>query len=92
MTSKITESAIETFAIELLKKQGYRFTTACGPLQPWGTGSIPIIKGFAVDDERLKQIKHFGQDYFDELLERIRVVRDNIISIFLPGCIWSGSL
>ena len=24
-----------------------------------------IIKGFAMDDERLKQIKHFGQDYFD---------------------------
>lgn len=24
-----------------------------------------------MDDERLKQIKHFGQDYFDELLERI---------------------
>jgi hypothetical protein len=30
-----------------------------------------IIKGFAMDDERLKQIKHFGQDYFDEMLERI---------------------
>jgi hypothetical protein len=29
----------------------------------------------AMDDERLKQIKHFGQDYFDELLERIREIR-----------------
>lgn len=34
-----------------------------------------IIKGFAMDDERLKQIKHFGVDYFDELLERIREIR-----------------
>ena len=34
-----------------------------------------IIKGFAMDDERLKQIKHFGQDYFDEMLERIREIR-----------------
>lgn len=34
-----------------------------------------IIKGFAMDDERLKQIKHFGIDYFDELLERIREIR-----------------
>ena len=28
-----------------------------------------------MDDERLKQIKHFGQDYFDEMLERIREIR-----------------
>jgi hypothetical protein len=34
-----------------------------------------IIKGFAMDDERLKQIKHFGKDYFDQLLERIREIR-----------------
>lgn len=34
-----------------------------------------IIKGFALDDERLKQIKHFGIDYFEELLERIREIR-----------------
>ncbi len=34
-----------------------------------------IIKGFAMDDERLKQVKHFGKDYFDEMLERIREIR-----------------
>ena len=34
-----------------------------------------IIKGFAIDDERLKQIKHFGIDYFEEMLERIREIR-----------------
>ncbi|HPQ35501.1 MAG TPA: RhuM family protein, partial [Tenuifilaceae bacterium] len=34
-----------------------------------------IIKGFIIDDERLKQGKNFGQDYFDELLERIREIR-----------------
>ena len=28
-----------------------------------------------MDDERLKQIKHFGKDYFDEMLERIREIR-----------------
>ena len=27
------------------------------------------------DDERLKQGKHFGKDYFDDLLERIREIR-----------------
>jgi hypothetical protein len=35
-----------------------------------------IIKGFVLDDERLKQGgRLFGQDYFDELLERIREIR-----------------
>ncbi len=34
-----------------------------------------IIKGFAMDDERLKQIRHFGIDYFEEMLERIREIR-----------------
>lgn len=34
-----------------------------------------IVKGFAMDDERLKQINHFGKDYFEEMLERIREIR-----------------
>src|ERR1017187_9674389 len=34
-----------------------------------------LIKGFVMDDERLKQGKRFGKDYFDELLERIRSIR-----------------
>lgn len=34
-----------------------------------------IIKGFVLDDERLKQGWHFGRDYFEELLERIREIR-----------------
>jgi hypothetical protein len=34
-----------------------------------------ITKGFVLDDQRLKQGKNFGKDYFDELLERIREIR-----------------
>lgn len=34
-----------------------------------------IIKGFVLDDERLKQGNRFGVDYFEELLERIREIR-----------------
>ncbi len=34
-----------------------------------------IIKGFALDDDRLKNGQYFGQDYFRELLERIRSIR-----------------
>jgi len=43
----------------------------------WATKVLKefITKGFILDDERLKQGKHFGKDYFDELLERIREIR-----------------
>lgn len=34
-----------------------------------------IIKGFVLDDERMKQGTHFGKDYFDDLLQRIREIR-----------------
>jgi len=43
----------------------------------WATITLRefIIKGFVLDDERLKQGKYLGKDYFDELLERIREIR-----------------
>ena len=43
----------------------------------WATNTLKeyIIKGFVLDDARMKQGKNFGQDYFEELLERIREIR-----------------
>jgi hypothetical protein len=43
----------------------------------WATNTLKefIVKGFVMDDERLKQGKNFGKDYFEELLERIREIR-----------------
>ncbi|MGE0239412.1 MAG: virulence RhuM family protein [Parvibaculaceae bacterium] len=43
----------------------------------WATAVLRdfIIKGFVLDDERLKLGKRFAKDYFDELLERIREIR-----------------
>ena len=48
-----------------------------GQFRMWATSVLKemIIKGFVLDDERLKQGKHFGKDYFDDLLERIREIR-----------------
>lgn len=45
----------------------------------WATKTLRefIIKGFVLDDERLKQGQRFGKDYFDELLERIREIRSS---------------
>lgn len=43
----------------------------------WATTTLKefIIKGFVLDDDRFKQGKRFGKDYFTELLERIREIR-----------------
>ncbi len=43
----------------------------------WATQTIKefIIKGFVLNDDMLKNGKAFGQDYFNELLERIREIR-----------------
>lgn len=43
----------------------------------WATKTLKefIIKGFVLDEQRLKQGSRFGKDYFNELLERIREIR-----------------
>lgn len=57
---------------------GYRVNSfQATQFQIWATKTLRefIIKGFVLDDERLKHGKSFGRDYFDELLERIREIR-----------------
>jgi len=43
----------------------------------WATTTLRefIVKGFVINDTQLKNGRAFGQDYFDELLERIREIR-----------------
>ncbi|EIJ70482.1 toxin-antitoxin system, toxin component, Fic family [Pasteurella bettyae CCUG 2042] len=42
----------------------------------WATNTLRefIIKGFVIDDQRLKQGKQFGLDYFEQLMEKIREI------------------
>jgi hypothetical protein len=57
---------------------GYRVNShRATKFRVWATNTLKefIIKGFVLDDKRLKQAKNFGEDYFDELLERIRDIR-----------------
>lgn len=66
------------YRLEAILAVGYRVnSTQATDFRRWATQTLNefIIKGFVIDDERLKQGKHFGQDYFDELLERIREIR-----------------
>ncbi len=66
------------FRIDAILAVGYRVNSSqATQFRIWATATLKefIIKGFVLDDERLKQGKAFGQDYFDELLERIREIR-----------------
>jgi hypothetical protein len=68
------------YRLEVILAVGYRVNSAqATDFRKWATQTLNefIIKGFVMDDERLKQGKSFGQDYFDELLERIREIRSS---------------
>ena len=68
------------YRLEAILAVGYRVNSAqATDFRKWATQTLNefIIKGFVMDDDRLKQGKSFGQDYFDELLERIREIRSS---------------
>lgn len=66
------------YSLDAIIAVGYRVNSHhATQFRIWATKTLKefIIKGFVLDDERLKQGKRFGKDYFDELLERIREIR-----------------
>jgi hypothetical protein len=66
------------YSLDAIIAVGYRVNSYnATQFRIWATQTLKeyIIKGFVLDDERLKQGKKFGKDYFDELLERIREIR-----------------
>lgn len=68
------------YRLEAILAVGYRVNSAqATDFRRWATDTLNefIIKGFVLDDDRLKQGKKLGQDYFDELLERIREIRSS---------------
>ncbi len=69
---------IEFYNLDVIISVGYRVNSAqATQFRIWATQTLRefIVKGFVLDDERLKLNKRFGKDYFDELLERIREIR-----------------
>jgi len=69
---------IEFYNLDAIISVGYRVNSAqATQFRIWATQTLRdfIVKGFVLDDERLKLNKRFGADYFDELLERIREIR-----------------
>jgi len=66
------------YNLDMILAVGYRVRSHRGTqFRRWATERLRdyLIKGFAIDDERLKEGRNIGADYFDELLERIRDIR-----------------
>lgn len=86
VTEKISATAsdgkkylTQFYNLDAIISVGYRVNSRKATnFRIWATGILKeyMIKGFAMDDERLKQGKTvFGKDYFKELLERVRSIR-----------------
>lgn len=74
-----SDKPVKFYNLDVIISVGYRVNSfQATQFRIWATRTLKeyIIKGFVLDDERLKQGKQvFGKDYFEELLERIREIR-----------------
>lgn len=74
------------YNLDAIISVGYRVnSTKATQFRIWATQKLKefIIKGFVIDDERLKNGNYFGKDYFQELLERVRSIRSSERRIYL---------
>ena len=78
---------VEFYNLDVIISVGYRVKSRRGTqFRIWATQRLReyIVKGFAMDDERLKNPPGKGHiDYFDELLERIRDIRSSERRVYL---------
>jgi hypothetical protein len=71
---------INYYNLEAIIAVGYRVHSHRGtPFRKWATERLNeyLVKGFSMDDDRLKAGVNIGSDYFDEMLERIRDIRSS---------------
>jgi len=72
------ERIVDFYNLDVIIAVGYRVKSHRGTqFRRWATERLReyLVKGFTMDDERLKEGRNIGADYFDELLERIRDIR-----------------
>jgi hypothetical protein len=71
---------VDHYNLEMILAVGYRIRSLRGTqFRQWATARLSelLVKGFTLDDERIKAGRTLGQDYFDELLARIRDIRSS---------------
>ena len=76
--SRDVSRSVEHYSLDAILAVGYRVRSHRGTaFRQWATARLGelLVKGFTLDDERLKEGRTLGADYFDELLERIRDIR-----------------
>jgi hypothetical protein len=76
--SRAVKRTIDYYNLDMILAIGYRVRSHRGTqFRRWATERLReyLIKGFVLDDQRLKDQRTIGADYFDELLERIRDIR-----------------
>ena len=76
--SRRIERLVDFYSLDMILAIGYRVRSHRGvQFRRWATERLReyIVKGFVLDDQRLKGEQALGADYFDELLERIRDIR-----------------
>jgi hypothetical protein len=74
------QRALKHYNLDMILAVGYRVRSQRGTqFRQWATTRLSelLIKGFTLDDERIKAGRTLGQDYFDELLARIRDIRSS---------------
>ncbi|HUT54061.1 MAG TPA: virulence RhuM family protein [bacterium] len=72
------ERFVAHYNLDMILTVGYRVRSLRGTqFRQWATEHLReyLVKGFVMDDQRLKEGKTLGADYFDVLLERIRDIR-----------------
>ena len=72
------ERTVDHYSLDMILAVGYRVRSSRGTaFRQWATARLRelLVKGFVLDDERIKAGRTIGQEYFDELLERIRDIR-----------------
>ena len=76
--SREVNREVDFYNLDAIIAVGYRVNSSqATQFRIWATNTLKeyIIKGFVMDDERLKQGAQFGKDYFEELLDRIKEIR-----------------
>lgn len=85
--SREVRRLVEHYNLEVILAVGYRVRSPRGTaFRQWATSRLAeyLVKGFAMDDERLKTPPGPGvPDYFDEILERIRDIRSSEARMYL---------
>lgn len=78
---RLVNRDLEYYNLDAIISVGYRVnSTKATQFRIWATQTLKeyVVKGFVLDDERLKQGQTlFGKDYFRELLQRVRSIRAN---------------